>query len=143
MSLDLTSLENAVKQLEEVLELHDSISSEDDPLLKKYIRTATIKTFEFTYETTFKMLKRHLEGIAASPETIRHMTFSNIIREAYSQDVVCSDITIWRKYRENRGITSHTYNEDKAQKIFLCARDFLHDVRYTLFQLQKGNEPID
>ena len=143
MSLDLKSLESAIKQLEEALTLYDRASAEGDLLLQKHMRTAAIKSFEFTYEITFKMIRRYLEKISASPEAVGDMTFSSVIREAFGRDLVCSDISVWRKYRKNHGITSHTYNEDKAQKVFDGIDDFLQDMRYTLAQLQARNKSLE
>ena len=89
------------------------------------------------------MLKRYLTETAASPETVNEMTFNNIIHEAFGKNLIRSDITVWRKYRRNRGIASHTYNEDRAQEIFAGTRDFLQDVRYTLARLKEKNRSID
>ena len=143
MSLDLGSLEKAITQLEEALTLYDRASAEDNPLLQKHMRAATIQAFEFTYEIAFKMIKRYLEKTFASPETVMDMTFSNVIREAFGRDLVCSDISVWRKYRQNHTITSHTYNEDKAQKVFEGMNNFLQDMQYTLTQLQARNKSLD
>lgn len=143
MSLDLKSLEDAVAQLEQALVIYDKVSAANDLVLQKHMRAATIQAFEFTYELTFKMLKRHLEATSASPETIDDMTFDNVIREAFGKNVVCSDVSVWREYRKNRAITSHTYNEDNAKTVFECARDFLQDARYTLKQLLERNKSPD
>ena len=143
MNLDLRPLEGAVAQLVEALALHDRVSAQGDRQLQRHMRAATIQAFEFSYEVTFKMLKRHLEEISSSPETVRSMTFNSIIREAFGQDLVCSDISVWRKYRKNRGITSHTYDEDKAQEVFECAMNFVRDAQYVLIQLQRRNESSD
>lgn len=143
MSLDLGPLEDAVSQLEESLVIYNREAVRDDAALQRQLRSATIQAFEFTYEVTFKMLKRHLVETAASPATIKDMTFNEVIREAFGKSLVCSDVTVWRKYRKNRGTTSHTYNEDKAQEIFDGAADFLQDVQYTLARLKEMNVSVD
>lgn len=143
MSLDLGPLEDAVSQLEESMAIYNREAARDDAALQRQLRSATIQAFEFTYEVTFKMLKRHLVEAAASPATIEDMTFNEIIREAFGKSLVCSDVTVWRKYRKNRGTTSHTYNEDKAREIFEGAADFLQDVQYTLARLKEMNESVD
>ena len=143
MSLDLKPLEDAVAQLEGTLAAYSRPPVRDDAELQKYVRAAAIQAFEFTYELVLKMLQRHLAETILGPTTVKNMTFSQIIREAFSRSLVCSDVTVWRKYRENRGTTSHTYNEDKAQEIFEGASDFLQDVQYTLARLKEKNESID
>lgn len=139
MSLDLKPLEDTVAQLEGTLSAYNRPPVRDDPELQKYVRAAAIQAFEFTYEVTFKMIKRHLEKTTGDPSEIRKMTFDSIMREAFAQGLVCSEISVWRKYRKNRGITSHTYNENKAQEIFGGVTDFLQDARYTLIQLKERN----
>ncbi|MDE0266840.1 MAG: HI0074 family nucleotidyltransferase substrate-binding subunit [Thaumarchaeota archaeon] len=143
MSLDLGPLEDAVSQLEESLAIYKREEARNDAALQRQLRSATIQAFEFTYEVTFKMLRRHLAETAASPATIEDMTFNEVIREAFGKRLVCSDVTVWRKYRKNRGTTSHTYNEDKAQEIFEGAADFLQDVQYTLARLKEMNMSVD
>lgn len=142
MSLDLGPLEDAVSQLEESMAIYNREAARDDAALQRQLRSATIQAFEFTYEVAFKMLKRHLAETAASPATVKDMTFNEIIREAFGKSLVCSDVTVWRTYRKNRGTTSHTYNEDKAQEIFEGAADFLQDVQYTLARLKEMNASV-
>ena len=143
MNLDLKPLENAVAQLDGTLAAYNRSPIRDDPELQKYMRAAAIQAFEFTYELVLKMLQRHLAETILGPDTVKNMTFNQVIREAFSKSLVCSDVTAWRKYRENRGTTSHTYNEDKAQEIFESTADFLQDVQYTLDRLKEKNESID
>ncbi len=143
MSLDLGPLERAVAQLEESLDIYKREATRNDVVLQRHLRSATIQAFEFTYELTFKMIKRYLIETAPSPKTVNDMTFNRIIREAYGKNLVCSDVTVWRKYRESRGTTSHTYNEDKAQEIFEGVVDFLQDVQYTLAHLKEMNASVD
>ena len=143
MSLDLSPLESAVAQMAEALDQHSSDIARGNPELKKIIRTATIKTFEFTYEVSLKMIRRHMTLSADSSAEIDLMSFSNLIREAYGKNLVRSDLVAWRKYRQNRGITSYAYNEDKAQVIFEAVPDFLDEVRYLLGMLQERNRLLD
>ena len=82
MKLDLSPLENAVLQLEEALELSNSELVELDPRLRRHLRAAVIQAFEFTYNLSFKMLRRHLEMGFDNPEEIDRMSFSNVIRTA-------------------------------------------------------------
>ena len=143
MSLDLTPLDNAIDQLAEALDLCDSDIARNDPKLMKHLRAATIQAFEFTYEVSLKMLRRYMTLNADSPAEIDHMTFSNFIRNVYGKNLVRSDLVTWRRYRKSRGTTSHTYNEDKAQKIFEGIPDFLDEARYVLNQLQERDRLLD
>ncbi|MCE2497475.1 MAG: HI0074 family nucleotidyltransferase substrate-binding subunit [Nitrosopumilaceae archaeon] len=138
MKLDLTSLENAVDQLGEALIFYDQESGKSD-MMQRQLRAATIQAFEFTYEITVKMLRRHLEAVSDSPEAVDGMSFSDIIREAYRLGLVPSDVTVWREYRKNRTITSHTYDVTKALQVFGSIPGFLEEARYVMGKLRERN----
>ena len=142
MSLDLTYLEAAVIQLEKVLTLCNLEPYKSDPLLRMPLRTATIKTFEYTYAISLKMIKRYIEKMSIEPDEVDNMTFNNLIREAFSKDLVQSDVPVWRDYRKMRGTTNHAYDEEKAQEIFDMTPDFLKEVRYILARLEERNKQI-
>lgn len=142
MPLDLSSLEDAIAQLEEGLELYDSEVIESDPRLKKHMRAAVIQAFEFTYELCFKMLKRHLKLASANPDEFDTMFFNDVIREAYKQGLLKSELAIWREYRRERGTTSHGYSATKAQEVFECVPDFIAEARYLLKRLLERNDSI-
>ena len=69
-----------------------------------------IQAFEFTYELSFKMVKRHLEQVSSNPAELDEMSFKAIMREAFRRGLVQSEVSIWDQYRTLRGTTSHTYN---------------------------------
>ena len=136
MSLDYTSLERAVIQLKQALDSYNDDVIQNNPIYKKQMRSAVIQAFEFTYELTFGMIKRHLRMSMSNPAAVDSMNFKDIIREAYKNSLVSSDLSVWEYYRENRGITSHTYDEKNAQKVFESASEFLDEARYVLSSLQ-------
>ena len=143
MKLDLTPLEDAVAQLEEALDIYDSDLALDHPRLKRHLRAAVIQAFEFTYELSFRMLKRYLELASANPAEIDELVFNDIIREAYRQALLRSELPAWVEFRRNRGTTSHAYNEEKAQEVFESVPDFLQEARYLLNRLQERVESLD
>ena len=132
-----------MSQLEEALEIYHSDIVLIEPRLKRHLRAAVIQAFEFTYELSFRMLRRYLEEASANPAEIDGMVVNDIIRESYRQALVSSDIPVWREYRRNRGTTSHTYNEERAQEVFESVPEFLQDARYLLNRLQERNEALD
>ena len=138
MSLDLTSLEKAIAQLADALDTYYDEITQKSPKHKKHMRSAVIQSFEFTYELTLKMLKRYLGAALFNPEAVTSMNFKDVIREAYKKNLIRSDVSVWDQYRENRGITSHTYDEGKAQEVFEAASEFLHEARYVLSSLQNA-----
>ena len=143
MRLDLTPLDYAIAQLEEALEYHDSDLASRHPALKLHIRAAAIQAFEFTYELSFKMIKRHLEQASENPAQLDEMDFSAIVREAFRRGLVQSEVSAWKEYRKLRGTTSHTYDEDKARVVFESIPDFLREARYLRDRLRQRNESLD
>ena len=143
MRLDLTPLDDAIAQLEEAIEYHGSELAAGVPALKLHLRAAAIQAFEFTYELSFKMVKRHLEQVSPNPAELDGMSFKAIMREAFRRGLVQSEVSIWDEYRMLRGTTSHTYNAAKAQMVFERLPDFLREARFLRDQLKQRNESLD
>ena len=78
---------------------------------------ATIQRFEFTFELAWKLMKAVLEyeGIeATSPRSS--------IREAWKQHLI-GDAEKWLDMQVKRNLSSHTYNEETAQDIYLHIKE--------------------
>ena len=135
MRLDLTPLDDAIAQLEEALEYHGSDLASRDPALKLHLRAAAIQAFEFTYELSFKMIKRHLEQVSANPAEFDTTSFKAVLREAFRRGLVHSELSSCEEYRVLRGTTSHTYNAGKAQMVFESVPGFLQEARHLRDQL--------
>lgn len=131
MKLDLSSLEKAIKSLEEAL-----LEYKKD-LKNRFVRDASIQRFEYTYELTHKMLKRYLEMSEPSAEVIEEMSFPQLIRTGSEKGLLKNAWPTWRKYRDARNMTSHTYDEKKAYEVFEVVPLFLKDAQYLLDQLKK------
>ena len=143
MRLDLTPLDDAIAQLEEAIEYHGSDLAARDPALKLHLRAAAIQAFEFTYELSFNMVKRHLEQVSPNPAELDVMSFKAILREAFGRGLVQSEVSIWDTYRKLRGTTSQAYNAGKAQMVFESLPNFLREARFLRDQLQQRNESLD
>ena len=147
MNLDLASMENAIGHLQEALDMYDSDlyerMPEHMPQLKRLLRSAAIQAFEYTYELTFKMIRRHLAHSLQNSEMLNSMSFHNIIRKAYGHNIVRSELAVWLEYRRCRGITSHTYDDAKAQAVFEQIPGFLDEARHVLTCLQELNKAND
>lgn len=143
MELDLTGLRNAVTRLEEALADYHLDPVPGVPRYKRNMRAAVIQSFEFTYELSFKTLRRYLRLASANPAEIGQLSFSNVIREAYRQELIRLELSAWREFRENRAITGRTYDEEKAQAVFEVVPGFLDEARYLLSQLGEKIETLD
>lgn len=115
--------------MDDALLQYDSEAVKNNPQLQPHMRAAAIQAFKFTYELSWKMIKRFLETTEPNPEALDALDFSSLIRTANERGLIKSDITVWRKYREYRGTTSHTYSEDKAESIFEHIPEFLDDAK--------------
>jgi nucleotidyltransferase substrate binding protein (TIGR01987 family) len=142
MKLDVSSLSRAVTALEKSLGFLHSDLAADNPDLREQFRAATIQGFEFVYELTFKMIRRQLEQIVAVPSELREMTFPDLMRTAADAGLI-QDSAAWRKYRELRNRTSHTYDEAEAEAILVDLDAFLADIRFTRDELTRRNHEID
>ncbi len=138
MKLDTSAFEKALSQLEKSLNYLHSDLALQDPGLREQFRAATIQTFEFSYELGTKMLRRQLEQIAANPAEIREMVFMDMIRTGAEAGLV-QHVPNYRVYREKRNMTSHTYDEDKAQEVLAVLGDFLQEMYFLRDELKRRN----
>jgi nucleotidyltransferase substrate binding protein (TIGR01987 family) len=129
--LDLSSLQKAAYSLEEAVNEH---KKQQDNL---FVRDATIQRFEYTYELTYKMLKRFLEMTEASSEEIAQMSFATLIRTGAEKGLLQSSWDVWSSYRTARNLTSYTYDEAKAVEVCAIIPGFLFEAKYLIEQLDK------
>ena len=130
-TLDLTSFENATNSLIEIL-LRYSKESEDIA-----VRDAVIQRFEYTYSLALKMIKRYFAISAFEKENLDGMTFNQMIRTANRMGLLKSNLETWDIYRQNRNLTSHTYDENVAQKVIAVIPDFKDESVFLLNKLKE------
>lgn len=95
--------------------LKDALSQPETEL----IRDAAIKRFEFTFELAWKAIQRCLreEGITCrSPK--------GCLREAFAFGLIPDDPQ-WIMMIEDRNLTSHTYEEETAKRIFVNLKGYV------------------
>jgi len=90
-----------------------------------------VKRFEFTYEMSWKALKRYLDFLGIEAKSPR-----GVFKEAYAQGIL-KDERVWLDMVEQRNISSHIYDEfeireiltkvDKFQKAFRHLKDKIED----------------
>ena len=135
MELDFTPLQQAIAQLEKSLKFSTSPLAKADSDLFEQLRNSVIQCFEFTYELSHKMLKRHLKEQSASPDDIEQSTFADMIRTGNEKKLLRSDWSRWKVYRQARTNSSHTYDADKAIAVYKIAPEFLAEAQYLYQQL--------
>ena len=131
IELDTTSLGNAVRRLREGLARHEREPKDEQ------IRDGLIQRFEFTYELSHKMLRRYLREAAASPDEIDRMPFADLIRTASAQGLLRGDWPAWRRFREMRARTSHTYDAEVASQVAAAIPEFLEEAEHIYAELQR------
>ena len=137
MTLDLSSLAGAIAQLTAAVGYANSDLARSDPALAPHLRAAAIQAFEFTYELSFKMLRRFLEMTEPVAPDLDTFTFNRLIRLGYERGLLNEELAIWQGFREARGTTSHTYDERKAQAVFEAIPRFLREAEFLLAQLSE------
>jgi len=131
--LDLTPLERAVARLRE-----GWVRYQQD-ITDTQIRDGLIQRFEFTYEISHKMLKRFLEVTSANPAEVDAMPFQELIRSGNERGLLRGDWPAWRKYRDMRARTSHTYSEDVALQVVGGIPDFTEEAAALWQRLSDAN----
>lgn len=129
MGLDLSSYVKAISSLEQALDEYYKNSN-------SFMRDACIQRFEYTYELSWKMLKRFLESTSPNPIEFDEMSFQNLIRTGSEKGLLLNGWEQWAKYRKARSTTSHVYNEIKAVEVFTEIPGFLLEAQHLLKKLQ-------
>lgn len=128
--LDLSPLDRAIDRLNEGwLRYQQDISDTQ-------IRDGLIQRFEFTYEISHKMLKRHLEATSANPAEFDDMSFQDLIRSGNENRLLLGAWPEWRRYRDMRSKTSHTYDETIALAVVAAIPGFLAEAVYLRDQIK-------
>ncbi|MCE4373532.1 nucleotidyltransferase substrate binding protein [Xanthomonas hortorum] len=138
--LDLTALRNAVSSLEDSLGVVSDSAwfDQQSKQVKNTLVAGVIQNFEFVYEIGIKMLKRQIEAESASPEEVDETNFREVLRVAAEKGLI-ADVEAWFKYRQMRNITAHTYDHEKAKKVYQGTLDFIVDARDLLQKLETRN----
>jgi len=134
--LDLTSFSNALQSLLKGIERAQKAPSDEE------LRDAVIQRFEYTFELSWKMLKRQLENDLPVPSLVDGMSYRELMRIAAERGFV-ADVEKWFVYREQRNITSHTYSRRKAEQVYKTALIFVDDAKALLRELKQRNESPD
>jgi len=112
-----TQLEKALNQLKK------AIAQPKD----EFIRDSVIQRFEFTCELSWKTAKKCLGLNSTAPKVI--------IREIAQQGLITSP-EYWFQLIDARNETSHTYNEEVAEKIYKIAVKAVPEFERLLIELK-------
>lgn len=97
-------------------------------------RDAVIQRFEYTFELSWKLLKRYLQE--SSPENVDGLSANDLFRVGFEMGLL-DDAKRWLEYRLARNLTSHTYDEGRANQVFESAKIFVKDGEFFLEELKR------
>ena len=129
-TLDLSSFEKAINSLGSIIKRYANEGDVD-------LRDAVIQRFEYTYSMSLKMIKRFLKQNDISEDEINGMTFNEIIRRANQFNLLLTNLETWDEYRKKRNMTSHTYDEETAQKVMTIIPAFKDEAKFLLNKLKE------
>lgn len=112
-AVNIEEYSKALKSLKVALGFIDKASNEDE---FKVYRDACIQRFEFSIELAWKVSAKIMGSKTTAPKMV--------IREM-AQNGLISDPELWFDFVDARNKTSHTYDEDIAQKVFEEVKKFL------------------
>jgi nucleotidyltransferase substrate binding protein (TIGR01987 family) len=122
--LILTSFQKALEPLEAVLRL-----PKDD-----IVRDAAIQRAKCTYELAWKMIKRHLTWVGVS--NVDSLTRRSLFSEAARIGLIL-DAEVWLGCHEARNLTSHAYDEVRAEEVYVAARILAPGARRLFIDLSR------
>lgn len=125
--LDLTAFNKALISFYNSLEVANYINENNitDNNLIDTIKAGVIQNFEFTYELSWKFIKRWLE-LNYGKNLVEGTTRRELFRIA-AENKLISDIEQWMFYHRMRNLTSYTYDQNVADEIFSCTEIFYRD----------------
>ena len=129
--LDITNLRNCIDSLRECIEAYNTITNEQ---MRGFIEDSCVKRFEFTVETSWKLMKKYLKEVYGKDD--KELTMNNIFRLMEGYGFIKSWET-WRGYYDRRNDTSHEYNQEKAMNILKSMDNLLEDANYLYSELEK------
>lgn len=141
MKLDLSSLQKAVESLQKTIKVSEdkTFTAGLDEDAKDAVRAGVIQNFEFTYELCWKFMRRWLKENAEVEEAEYPRTRKELFRLAARFGLIKEPLP-WFTYGDARNLTSHTYDEDKAESVYETAVYFIKDAKYLLERLQERND---
>lgn len=138
--LDLSTFRDAITSLQQSLEIvsDESWFSQQSNVIRNTIIAGVIQNFEFVYELSVKIIRRQLEGEAASADEVAQADFRSLLRLAGESGLI-DDVEAWFEYRKLRNITAHTYDREKAQLVCQGSYSFLTTVQHLYDILESRN----
>lgn len=125
-----TKAEELTFHLERV---NQALSTLDEVLAMPYtviVRDASIQRFEYTFEIAWKLFKK-----VAKVDGIEVTSPRQALRAAYQMGLI-TDIDIWFEMLEDRNMTSHTYDQYIANKVYESAKRLPQELKQAIARVR-------
>lgn len=106
--------ELAVIKIREEYQIEEDGTIDEDEFLDHIIKEGLIQRFEYTHELAWNVMKDFLENAGNT----NIFGSKDATREAFAQGLL-GDGEIWMYMIKSRNKTSHTYNQETADDIFI------------------------
>jgi nucleotidyltransferase substrate binding protein (TIGR01987 family) len=106
------NLQSAYQRLQHAVQAHQETPGND------LIQMAMIKSFEMTFELSWKTMKDYL-----SYNGIHLKLPREVIKQAFANDII-ADGQLWIDMLQDRNLMAHTYDEARARQAveYICQR---------------------
>ena len=105
--------------------------------MKNIVADSCIQRYEYTIETSWKMMKRYLKLEYGKSDV--ELTINNIFRFMAGYGMI-PNWENWKNYYAHRNDTSYEYNPEKARELLETIPGFIVDVEYLIASLEKALE---
>ena len=119
--IKIDNLISALKTLKTGFELFQNNQNLD---IKDMLADSCVKRFEYTLETSIKLMKKFLKQVYFIDE--KDLTVNNVFRLMQGYNFIISWEN-WRNYYQKRNDTSHEYNIQKSRDLLKIIPDFIKD----------------
>ena len=128
-------LRDALAQLEANFGLTASALAREEPVVSRAFRTAAIKSFEYVYDLSVRLLRDALAVEATSSAESDEMDYTTLIRTAAEKGLI-DDPLRWYVFRDKRGITALAYDPTKAGDVLVVVPRLIERARFLLTRLR-------
>ena len=112
--------------------------AQQDNVIRLGLQAGLIQNFEFTYELSWKAIKRWLEN-NINPESVDGITRRELYRMAAENHLI-EDVEEWMIYHAARNQTSHQYDSALAEDALHSIADFIRAAHRLLVNLKARND---
>jgi nucleotidyltransferase substrate binding protein (TIGR01987 family) len=128
-----SNFNKALKKLSEAIDYVKKNPKEE--VLDEILKEGIIQRFEYTHELAWNVMKDFLLEIG----DVTLYGSKDATREAFKAELI-KDGDVWMEMIKSRNKTSHTYNEETAQEIYLKILNEYHSAFIQFQEVMEGKK---